>query len=280
MVERVTITLPDELYTRLQSFKDRLNVSGICQKAITRAVHIEECKIKNAPVPDELFVSDDVIERLRLEKQLHDRQSWTDGYEDATKAAEGFSYEDFLKVDEINESANNSFKLFQTFGNQTLLNIARGDNYKTRLYMEGFERGISDFREKVRSRMDNTDSFEEIIDETTSELLAFFKSAFFKRQKSKADQFLSMLSFIYQRHPQEFCKVDSIAGRKRKYFSRTERELIESGSSVRPRKIPKSKYWVITNNDTDKKQSILKDVMEMLGYSPTAINEFVRMLQP
>lgn len=99
VAERITITLPDQLYERLQAVKGKLNVSGLCQQAIELAVTIEEIKIKDIPVKDK------VIERLRLEKQVASREWRETGFTDGVEDAQELSYEDFraLEKDKVSE---------------------------------------------------------------------------------------------------------------------------------------------------------------------------------
>jgi negative modulator of initiation of replication len=88
------------------------------------------------------------------------------------------------------------------------------------------------------------------------------------RHVNKARKFLQILSWAYQKHPNDFDRVLAIEGNRRKYFARDQRTLLESGSSTNPRPIPNSPFWVITNNSTAKKAEILSEVMRLLGYAP------------
>jgi len=45
MTQKIAISLPDELYGRLQKVKDRFNVSGVCQAAITDEVSRQEAAL-------------------------------------------------------------------------------------------------------------------------------------------------------------------------------------------------------------------------------------------
>lgn len=86
------------------------------------------------------------------------------------------------------------------------------------------------------------------------------------RHLNKAKKFLHILAWAYAKHPEEFEKVLSIEGNRRKYFARDQKTLLDSGRSTNPRPIPNSPFWVITNNSTTKKAEILSDVMRLLGY--------------
>lgn len=93
MTERITITIPDDLYKRLQQVKNSLNVSRVCQQAIELIVSIEEIKIKEVPEMEKL------IERLRLEKQQSVDAWEKDGVVDGRKDAVELSYEEFTHLE-------------------------------------------------------------------------------------------------------------------------------------------------------------------------------------
>lgn len=100
----------------------------------------------------------------------------------------------------------------------------------------------------------------------------------FIAQPDVIGKFLLILSYLYKRNPEDFKKVLALSGRRRKYFAGSSQELEDSGSSVFPKQIPKTPYWVVTNNDTPKKRRMLEDVLRILGYSKDAIEEAVSAL--
>lgn len=86
-------------------------------------------------------------------------------------------------------------------------------------------------------------------------------------QKSAVARFLHILSALYQCHREQFSVVLQITGRDRRYFGTTEAELAASGSSTNPKQIPDSPYFVVTNNNTTRKKSMLAQVALELGYT-------------
>ena len=65
MIKRITISLPEELYDRLQAFKDDINVSSVCQKAITKIVERKEDFRKRIKESHEMK---SILERLSTQK--------------------------------------------------------------------------------------------------------------------------------------------------------------------------------------------------------------------
>lgn len=86
-------------------------------------------------------------------------------------------------------------------------------------------------------------------------------------QRGAVGRFLLILAALYRVHPQTFSVVQSIRGRDRLYFAISEAELAKSGSSTKPRKIPDSPYWVITNSNTTRKKMMLTEAALALGYN-------------
>jgi negative modulator of initiation of replication len=94
----------------------------------------------------------------------------------------------------------------------------------------------------------------------------FLKTPQLFRHLTNTQRFLFILSWAYRKHPEQFERVLLLEGRRRRYFAKDAASLNERGSSVNPRPIPDSPFWVSTNNSTAMKMQILADVFDMLGY--------------
>jgi negative modulator of initiation of replication len=88
----------------------------------------------------------------------------------------------------------------------------------------------------------------------------------FQMEREAVGKFLFALSWLNKKHEEQFKGVLQLRGRSRQYFAQSADALEQTGNSVNPQRIPDSHYWVITNNDTPKKQRMLLDVMRLLGY--------------
>ena len=82
------------------------------------------------------------------------------------------------------------------------------------------------------------------------------------------DRFLLILSKLSQIHGQDFEKVLQLSGRYRVYFAKDKEQLLQASNVTNPKPIPDSEFWVMTNNNTAKKASLLREVAEVLEYSP------------
>lgn len=86
-------------------------------------------------------------------------------------------------------------------------------------------------------------------------------------QRGAVGRFLIILAALHRVHSTQFTKVCEIRGRDRLYFATSERELEQSGSSTKPRQIPDSEFWVITNSNTTRKKMMLTEVAKEMGYN-------------
>lgn len=85
-------------------------------------------------------------------------------------------------------------------------------------------------------------------------------------------KFIQILSVLYSENPTEFEAATDIKGRKRIYFAKSEKELLSSGSTTKPRKIENTPYWVITNTNTGRKRNMITQLMAEMGYPHALID--------
>lgn len=94
------------------------------------------------------------------------------------------------------------------------------------------------------------------------------------------DRFLAMLALLHRHHAGSFAGVLSMSGRNRTYFATSKDALLATGSSTNPKQVPNSEYWVITNNNTQKKVTMVKEVALLLGYSDAQVEQLVLLFCP
>ena len=97
-------------------------------------------------------------------------------------------------------------------------------------------------------------------------------------QRGAVGRFLLILAALYRAHPKQFSVVTEISGRDRLYFANSENKLAESGSSTKPRQIPDSPFWVITNSNTTRKKMMLTKASISLGYSDNDVEKIRELL--
>lgn len=131
--------------------------------------------------------------------------------------------------------------------------------------------------ETAAPQADNSVSKESLKDESVFTLLATHQ---FDESSSRVEVFLTILSALYKTNRQTFDKVLSVKGRNRIYFSTSKEELLKAGSSTNPKQVPDSNYWVVTNNNTAKKVSMLTQVVDVLGYSEQDTVKLAKLFAP
>jgi predicted transcriptional regulator len=158
MTERITITIPDSLHTRLQAVKENMNISAVCQQAIEYAVSMEELKMKN------LAGKEKVIERLRLERQKSEEEWFNCGRNDGLEAAENLKYEDFEQLCDLYTKKNELERYGDWIGlDQFSEELREGlqeqmDDYSPKppnkgLYLAGWIEGAIEFWDEIKDEI-------------------------------------------------------------------------------------------------------------------------------
>lgn len=117
-----------------------------------------------------------------------------------------------------------------------------------------------------------------IIAEKDVSVFDFINKEELATQRGAVGRFLLILAALYRVHSEKFNSVCDIRGRDRLYFALSEEELAESGSSTKPRQIPDSPFWVITNSNTTRKKMMLTEVAISLGYSASETEQIRDLL--
>ncbi|MBV7435989.1 replication initiation negative regulator SeqA [Aeromonas sp. sif2416] len=97
-------------------------------------------------------------------------------------------------------------------------------------------------------------------------LQALLDSGELQREEKSINRFMLVLSSLYQDNPESFTQATEIKGRKRVYFSRDPEALRASGSTTKPKQVPDTPFWVITNTNTSRKQNMVAQLMASMGY--------------
>lgn len=107
---------------------------------------------------------------------------------------------------------------------------------------------------------------------STESVFNFINKEELAMQRGAVGRFLLILAALYRAHPKTFNIVTNIAPKvsarktKRLYFALSEEILTASGSSTKPKQVPQSPFWVITNSNTTRKKMMLTEAATLLGY--------------
>ncbi|EJE8734633.1 replication initiation negative regulator SeqA [Vibrio vulnificus] len=95
----------------------------------------------------------------------------------------------------------------------------------------------------------------------------------FASLKKAIDRFMLVLSTLHRINPESFTQATKVKGRKRVYFADNEATLLENGNTTKPKSIPGTGFWVITNNNTSRKRQMVEQVMVHMEFQPDLIEK-------
>ena len=93
-------------------------------------------------------------------------------------------------------------------------------------------------------------------------------------QNRAVNRFMMVLSTLYQLDAKTFGEAtESLHGRTRVYFAGNEQTLLANGNQTKPKHIPGTPYWVITNTNTDRKCSMVEHIMQSMQFPAELIEK-------
>ena len=106
---------------------------------------------------------------------------------------------------------------------------------------------------------------DEVMQKTITKLEALLNSEAFKQENKAVIRFLNVLTILYRTNPEGFAlATESLQGRTRVYFARDEGTLLMAGNHTKPKQIPDTPYWVITNTNSGRKMLMLEGAMQSM----------------
>ena len=106
---------------------------------------------------------------------------------------------------------------------------------------------------------------------TQQGLQALLDSGELQKEEKSINRFMLVLSTLYRDNPEGFTQATEIKGRKRVYFSQDPEALRASGSTTKPKPVPETPFWVITNTNTSRKQNMVAQLMASMGYGEEVV---------
>ncbi|MBE2898430.1 replication initiation negative regulator SeqA [Pasteurellaceae bacterium 20609_3] len=96
----------------------------------------------------------------------------------------------------------------------------------------------------------------------------------FQQESKGVVKFLMILTALYRANPETFAQAtESLAGRTRVYFARDEATLLQAGTHTKPKQIPETPYWVITNTNSQRKMLMLEGAMTSMHLPADLIDD-------
>ncbi|MDU8925398.1 replication initiation negative regulator SeqA [Pasteurellaceae bacterium LIM206] len=114
------------------------------------------------------------------------------------------------------------------------------------------------------------------VQQTVGKLQTLLASADFQEESKAVVRFLNILSVLYRTNPESFAQAteqETSQGRTRTYFARDEATLLAAGNHTKPRQIPDTPYWVITNTNSGRKMLMLERTMQFMQLPDSLIDD-------
>ena len=112
------------------------------------------------------------------------------------------------------------------------------------------------------------------INQIVEKVQTLLNSSDFQEESKAVVRFLAILRVLYRTNPESFAQAtESLQGRTRVYFARDEATLLMAGNHTKPKQIPDTPYWVITNTNSGRKMLMLEGAMQSMELPETLIDE-------
>jgi len=96
----------------------------------------------------------------------------------------------------------------------------------------------------------------------------------YAEQKKAVNRFLLVLSTLYSLDDKGFTEsTESLHGRTRVYFAFNEQTLLQNGNQTKPKQVPDTPFWVITNTNTGRKCSMIEHIMQSMQFPAELIEK-------
>lgn len=96
----------------------------------------------------------------------------------------------------------------------------------------------------------------------------------YAEQKKAVNRFLLVLTTLYSLDNKAFVEAtESLHGRTRVYFAASEATLLKNGNQTKPKQVPDTPYWVITNTNTGRKCSMIEHIMQSMQFPAELIEK-------
>ncbi len=97
-------------------------------------------------------------------------------------------------------------------------------------------------------------------------LEALLDSGELQKEEKSINRFMQVLSTLYRDDPVGFYSGHRNQGAQARLFLADPDALRASGSTTKPKPVPETPFWVITNTNTSRKQNMVAQLMTSMGY--------------
>lgn len=125
---------------------------------------------------------------------------------------------------------------------------------------------VSTLPENVESAEQNAAPAEKPVDKVRA-MRELLLSDEYAEQKRAVNRFMLVLATLYTLDASAFATAtEALHGRTRVYFANSEQTLLKNGNQTKPKQVPGTPYWVITNTNTGRKCSMVEHIMQGMQF--------------
>ncbi|AVD61998.1 replication initiation negative regulator SeqA [Serratia sp. CY49633] len=96
----------------------------------------------------------------------------------------------------------------------------------------------------------------------------------YAEQNKAVNRFMLVLSTLYTLDAAGFAAAtEALTGRTRTYFAGDQQTLLANGTHTKPKHVPGTPYWVITNTNTGRKRSMIEHIMQAMQFPAELIEK-------
>ncbi|MEZ9231902.1 replication initiation negative regulator SeqA [Vibrio amylolyticus] len=128
-------------------------------------------------------------------------------------------------------------------------------------------------RAEAKSIVVSKDAGKAPVVDSVKEMRSLLISDEFAGLKKAIDRFMLVLSTLHRINPDSFSEATQVKGRKRVYFAENEQTLLASGTTTKPKAIPNTPFWVITNSNTSRKRQMTEQLMTRMNFPADLIEK-------
>ncbi len=157
MARKVTISIPEVLHEKMNEWRNSFNLSKMFQETLAEAISKKEAFQKRLMEDTSLS---DIIDRLKKEKVLSEKNYFENGIKDGLKWAKSAHYDELQyavffapEKNPLNDSVlGDFFKRVQK--SDRMMAISEGlSNRYFESYIDGWKDGVSEFWKKIKDKL-------------------------------------------------------------------------------------------------------------------------------
>ncbi|MBH3300516.1 replication initiation negative regulator SeqA [Serratia marcescens] len=96
----------------------------------------------------------------------------------------------------------------------------------------------------------------------------------YAEQNKAVNRFMLVLATLYTLDAAGFAAAtEALTGRTRTYFAGDQQTLLANGTHTKPKHVPGTPYWVITNTNTGRKRSMIEHIMQTMQFPAELIEK-------